>query len=130
MIRNNFIKFYRVFKNDTAVTEISSNDFKPIINLRTQQSITNGQTVDVLITIPIKQYSLPADKDMFYGYFTKSHAMEMAKAGALKYIELLISKKNAGAVKLKQYRDDHYDDLNTYLLEANIRKAENDLNIN
>ena len=69
-------------------------------------------------------FKLPPDDAMFTGYADKAHAMEMAKAGALKYIDVLISEGSKGIEKLKQYREDHYEDLNTNLLDANIRKAE------
>ena len=34
MRRQYFIKYYRVYKNDTAVTEVSANDFKPVLQRR------------------------------------------------------------------------------------------------
>ncbi|MBC7915823.1 MAG: hypothetical protein H7Y07_17070 [Pyrinomonadaceae bacterium] len=118
--KSNFFKFYRVFKNDTLVTEVSVNDFKPAKKWK----VKNGADLDNVILKPV--YFLPKDGKMFYGYASKGHAMEMAKAGALKYIGMLISQAEKGISQLKQYRIDHYDDLNINLLDANIRLTKNE----
>ena len=104
-------KYYRVYMNDTTVTEVSSNDFNRL-NIK-------GFSVDV-------QYSIPPGR-MFYGYTTRAHAMEMAKAGALKYIESMIRQVKSGIDKLVQYRNDHYQDLNVNLLDSSIRKLEREM---
>jgi hypothetical protein len=120
MKKNNYAKFYRVFKHDTAVTEVSSNNFIT--------SLKPPKVIAVQGTSPVMAYSLPVGDAMFYGYLTKAEAMEKAKHGALLYIDLLIGRGESGIGTLKQYRMDHYEDLNVNLLEANIRKSENTLN--
>jgi len=111
MEQHNFIRFYRVFEHDTSVTEISTNDFALAASGRFDTALS-----------PL--YSLPTDGTMFYGYADKAHAMEMAKAGALKYIDRLIDEGDKSSAKLEQYRYDHYDDLNVNLVEANIQEIE------
>lgn len=120
--KKNVFKYYRVFKNDTSVTEVSDNDFKPF---KKKWIIRNP--VGALMVLPQNWYSLPIDAAMFYGYTDKIHAMEMAKAGALKHIEVLISQTVHGITALKQYRVDHYDDLNENLLDGNIRKLKKEI---
>ena len=44
---------------------------------------------------------------MFYGYMDKVTAMEKAKAGALSYINKMITEVEQGIKKLVQYRNDH-----------------------
>lgn len=127
MKQNNFIKYYRVYKNGTSVTEVSANDFLPRL-LSTKSVLTSGKPVDVLCSIPSQQYSLPADGAMYYGYLDKIKAMEMAKAGALTHIEIMIKYVEDGIEKLRQYRYDHYQDLNFTLLEDNIRRLSTALN--
>lgn len=129
MKQHNFIKYYRVFEHDTLVTEISSNDFKPVKSKQFKRGRLIDRPVNAIDLIPSHLYSLPTDGTMFYGYANKAQAMKMAKAGALKYIDVLIGQADSSAEKLKQYRNDHYDDLNVNLVDANIRKAENELNI-
>jgi hypothetical protein len=129
MKQHNFIKYYRVFEHDTLVTEISSNDFKPLISKQFKKGRLIDRPVNAIDLGSSHLYSLPTDGTMFYGYPQKAQAMKMAKAGALKYIDLLISQADSSASKLNKYRTDHYDDLNVNLVDANIRKAENELNI-
>lgn len=117
MKQHNFIKFYRVFEHDTSVTEILSNDFRHVASRRFDAASST-------------LYSLPTDGTMFYGYADKPHAMEMAKAGALKYIDMLIDQGDKSAAKLQQYRYDHYADLNINLVETNIQEIEQEENIN
>jgi len=123
-----FIKYYRVYKNDTAVTEVSANDFKPVLQRRlgTKPADVTGPR-DVLCSIPL--YSLPPDENMFYGYLDKAIAMEKAKAGALVYINQMVKEVERGIQKLEQYRNDHYDDLNVNLLDANINKIKRQMNM-
>lgn len=124
-----FSKYYRVFRNDTAVTEVSTNDFKPF-KLDRQRDVKQGSLpVDVPCSFPYQTYSLPNREKMYYGYQNKAHAMEMAKRGALKHIGLLIEKAREDIAVLKQYRFDHYEDLNSTLLDATIRDLEKELNI-
>jgi hypothetical protein len=123
----NLNKYYRVYKNDTTVTEVSANDFKTskLSHLKKEEPVRPS---DKDLSILPRVYFLPADKDMYYGYYNKVKAMEMAKAGALKHIGLLIKEAEQGIYKLKQYRNDHYDDLNNSLLDANIRRLEKEFN--
>ncbi len=105
---NDIMRYYRVFRNDTSVTEVSVDDFSS-----SHAVCFKKNTV----------YSLPLE-GMFYGYSNKIHAMEMAKAGALKYIGLLIEQGEPGVERLKQYRMDHFLDLNINLTESNTRNLE------
>jgi hypothetical protein len=127
MKNNHFIKYYRVYKNDTAVTEVSANDFKPVLRRRFKRGLPVIGLMDVLCQMPGFQYSLPPDDDMFYGYTDKVTAMEKAKSGALKYINHMIKEVEQGIKKLVQYRNDHYEDLNVNLLDANIRKLKKEM---
>jgi hypothetical protein len=113
MQQHNFTNYYRVYQHDTAVTKVSANDFKQVIN----------QTAFPPV------YSLPTDGTLFYGYLNQIEAMEKAKAGALAYIEGIIKKVDEGIDRLKQYRMDHYEDLNINLLDANIRRLEQEMHI-
>ena len=113
-------KFYRVYKNDTAVTEISVNDFKPHVALSFKRGIpvTAGGYFN---------YSLLPDESMYYGYPDRAEAMEKAKAGALAYIEVMMKDAQSAINKLVLYRHDHYTDLNVTLLDANIQKLKKQL---
>ena len=121
MEKHRFSKFYRVFKNDTKVTEISFNDFMPLVHVPIMQSQT-GNSTDEPCSAPNHTYSLPPDKEMYYGYQQRTHAMEMAKVGALKHIAALIAEGFASIDKVYQYRFDHYEDLNTNLKDSAIRQ--------
>ena len=128
MKSHHFIKYYRVYKNETAVTEVSANDFKPVLQRRFGTGpvgVTDPE--DVLCSIPL--YSLPPDENMFYGYLDKAIAMERAKAGALVYINQMVKEVERGIQKLEQYRDDHYDDLNINLLDDNINRIKRQMNM-
>jgi len=130
MVTTHFLKYYRVFKNETAVTEVLTNDFIPAKKFQ----LKNGQSIDCLITNRELQsmnvrYELPNDDVMFYGYIRKIRAMEKAKAGALLHINKMIAEITLGIEKLKSYRSDHYQDLNVSLLDGNIRKLEQQMNI-
>ena len=117
-------KYYRVFTNDTAVTEVSFNNFKlPVVRDYRKEALT-GNSVDELFSIPYHTYSLLAEKDRYYGYELKTHAMEMAKAGALNHLKELIAEGPKSNDKVYQYRFDHYDDLNINLKDSNIRRLE------
>ena len=119
MEKHRFNKFYRVFKNDTAVTEVSFNDFRRVVLAKEPSS---GSQVDELCSFPGQAYSLLPEGEMFCGYELKTHAMEMAKAGALKHIAALIAEGPLSREKVYQYRFDHYEDLNTNLKDSNIRR--------
>ena len=127
MKHHNLIKYYRVFEHDTQVTEVSANDFKPSKSKQFKRGWFIDHPVNAIDSIPSHRYSLPTDGTMFYGYADKAQAMKMAKAGALKYIDTLIDQADRSAAKLNKYRTDHYEDLNVNLIDANIRKAENEL---
>lgn len=107
-------KYYRVYKNETTVSEIFDMDFKP-----GPTAHFKGGSV----------YSMPVDDAMFYDYTDRIDAMERAKAGALSYINSLIKKVENGIDDLKQYRIDHYDDLNINLIDSNIRRLEREMHI-
>ncbi|OKS89195.1 hypothetical protein [Mucilaginibacter polytrichastri] len=124
MEKHNFTKYYRVYKNDTRVTEVSTNDFMLPTTRHFKASWVTGPPVDVLCTIP-SYYSLPADDAMYYGYTSKVKAMEMAKATAVRHFNAMIKEGEKGIDKLMQYRADHYTDLNITLLETNINRPEN-----
>ncbi|OOQ56593.1 hypothetical protein [Mucilaginibacter pedocola] len=128
MKNRSYICFYRVYKHDTVVTEVRSNDFKP----RTSAKFDRGLPVahpEEMNGSPQCYYELPPDELMFYGYLDKALAMEKAKAGALAYIGQMISDVEQGIKKLTQYRQDHYEGLNIDLLDAQIRKFRNSMNM-
>jgi hypothetical protein len=130
MATTHFLKYYRVFKHETAVTEVLTNDFIPVKKFQ----FKGGQPIDSLRTNRDWQstqfkYELPKDDMMFYGYISKIKAMEKAKAGALLHINKMIAEITLGIEKLKSYRSDHYQDLNVSLLDGNIRKLEQQMNI-
>lgn len=127
MPRNNFTRYYRVYKNSTTVTEVSANDFRPLNIIDPKTSRWTGPLVDVLCSIP-SYYSLPPDHMMYYGYTCKAKAMEMARASARKYIELKINDIEKGIGQLKQYRLDRNADINITLLDANVRRLKNQIN--
>lgn len=129
MLRKSFIKYYRVFKYATTVTEVSANNFVRLPAVQFKRGLPVGEPVDVLISIPYFKYSLPPDEAMFYGYLTKAQAMEKAKSGALTYINKMIADVEQSIAKLKAYRMSHYEDLNINLLDANIRRVEKLMNI-
>ncbi|RYY37487.1 MAG: hypothetical protein EOP46_02520 [Sphingobacteriaceae bacterium] len=129
MKQHSFTKYYRVFKHDTHVTEISVNDFLPVAVHRFKKGWYIDRPINELSGSPSHAYSLPVDNEMFYGYTTKIKAMEKAKAGALSYINLMIDEVETGINKLKQYRNDHYEDLNINLTDVSIRRLEKEMNI-
>ncbi|TCC96853.1 hypothetical protein [Pedobacter psychroterrae] len=106
-------KCYQVYKNQTNVSVVSINDF-------TNHQVHRPGNIG-------KVYTLPPEKEMFTGYSDLVTALEKAKVGALAHITKLISRKQAGLSELLQYRIDHYEDLNVNLLDANIRKIEDQL---
>jgi hypothetical protein len=124
MEKLSFIRYYRVFLNDTQVTEISANDFKPVDTRRFKNGWLAGTPVNTASPVPSHVYSLPTGEFMFYGYSSKIKAMEMAKSGALAHIARLVKNAERSILKLKQYRDDHYQNLNVNLLDSAIRKLE------
>ena len=103
--------YYRVYK----VTERPKNDFRV-------QPVKSG-LISALVL------SLPSDDLMFYEYNDKIKAMEMAKSGALAYINTLINDALQAIGKLKKYRDEHYEDLNTNLVDSNIRRLEREMGV-
>jgi hypothetical protein len=127
MRNNSFIKFYRVFKNETTVTEISTNNFKPASAILFKKGLPLSLPEEEHFTT--FYYSLPPDEAMFYGYTSKVKAMEHAKAGALLHINSMIANVVEGIKKLKDYRSEHHEDLNMILLESNIRKLEKEMYI-
>jgi len=55
--------------------------------------------------------------------------MVKAKAGALNHMNHIIKEIEAGIRKLVQYRNDHYEDLNVNLLDANIQRIKKEMNM-
>jgi hypothetical protein len=127
MEQQNYIRYFRVFKHDTVITEISTNDFRPPTLRPSGKDWLVGNTTTVLGAIADISYALPPLGVLFFGYKTRAKAMEGAKAGALAYINLLIAMGEAGEQTLLQYRMDHYEDLNINLVEANIYEVKNNL---
>jgi len=106
MKQHNYLRYFRVFKNDTVVTEISTNDFIPV-----KRELITGKEIT---------YTFPINEPLFYGYLDRAKAMEMAKAGALEHINSLIAMGEDGELALYEYRFHHYQDLTINLAEANI----------
>lgn len=100
-------KYYRVYQHQTAITEVSVNDFKPPVVAPFNFS---------------RIYSLPPERQLFRDYANRVEAMEQAKAGALAYIHNMTLDVELAIAKLVKYRNDHHEDLNLNLLDANIRK--------
>ncbi len=121
--------FYQVYKHNTAITEIRSNDFRPGSGAKFKRGLPVEQQADETAGLHQFYYALPPDELMYYGYLDKAQAMEKAKAGALVYIGQMISEVEQGIKKLTQYREDHYEDLNVNLLDAQIRKFRNSMNM-
>jgi hypothetical protein len=113
--------FYRVFQNDTVVTKLSFHNFKKHFNIPEHQHTLGG----VFNIKRAHHYTLADGSGMYYGYKHEWHAMEMAKAGSLKYMNDLIAEGPESNEKLYQYRLKHYDDLNIHLLDSNIQRIKN-----
>ncbi|UEG54067.1 hypothetical protein LLH06_03665 [Mucilaginibacter daejeonensis] len=128
-MRNNFVKFYRVLHHDTTVTEVPAHDLK-VTSLRVnEKGLPLHHEPERLVNEVYAQYSLLPVAERFYGYTSKVKAMEKAKQGALAYINGMLAEIEGGITRLKAYRSAHYDDLNTTLLDANIRKLEKEINL-
>lgn len=129
MKRRPLFKYYRVFKNQTAVTVISTNDFKPVEPVQFSAGLPVNMRTDGKTSTLYFRFMLPDDEHMFYGYNSRVKAMEMAKSGALSHINNMIAEVVEGIKKLKDYRSQHYQDLNITLIDANIRKLEREMYI-
>lgn len=129
MRSNPYFRYYQVFKNDTAVTEISANNFRPIMRTKFKRGLPSNILVNEGNGVDQFYYALPPDDLMFYGYLDKAHAMEKAKAGAQAYISSMVSQVEQGILKLTKYRNDHYEDLNINLLDVQIRKFRKSMNL-
>jgi len=110
MKKNNYSRYYRFLRNDTAVSQVSTNDFRPFIKFQPNAATT---------------YSLVINEPFYYGFLSRTRAMEMAKAGALEYMETLLDKGRSGMEALLKYREDHYEDLNQNLTYDNIQAIKN-----
>lgn len=121
-VRKPFFKFYKVFKNDTVVTEVSANDLRPfgdaLLQIKALCCTNNSHC---------PAFTVSQDEPAFCGFLSQIDAMEYAKAGALKYISELIDEGDAGKERLLQYREEHYDDLNFNLTDRHIRQIEMEL---
>ena len=118
-VRKPYFKFYKVNKNETSVTEVLINDFKPF-----QPAYHAIKIACILHSRQHTAFFLPGDEAMFYGFTCLIKAMEHAKAGALKYISKLIDDGDEGYPLLLKYREDHYEDLNINLTDRNIKEIE------
>lgn len=127
MRKYNYIKYYRVFKNETAVTEVSVNDFMPVAPRKLNKDLAGKAAIDTNCSFPYVQYFLPSDEKMYYGYMDMATAMEKAKSGALFHINQMIAELDRGIQKLVKYRNDHYDDLNINLLDSNIQRIKREM---
>jgi hypothetical protein len=123
MHRQNYSRYFRVFKNDTTVTAISTNDFIPLVLKPEKGNWLIAASGAVLGPIAAINYQLLPDKLAFAGYANEAKAMEMAKLGAQEYINRLIGQGKAGEKALLQYRRDHYEDLHINLVFANIENV-------
>lgn len=101
-----FTRYYRVWPNDTAVIPVAVVTF-PIIAHQ-----------------PNATYRLLHRNEQFMMYSGLVTALAKAKVGALAFIEHLNRKGEAGFPELLQYRIDHYEDLNVNLVDADIRRVE------
>jgi len=72
MSRNNYAGYYRVSKNDTVITEISANDFMPVLSKRFRKGLP------VMPAVPFPALNIPwyPTGRCFYGYLDKATAME------------------------------------------------------
>jgi hypothetical protein len=123
MKKNNYSLYFRVFKNDTAVTKVSTNDFLPLTLIPEKGNWLIAATHLILGPIAKTAYALLPDKLAYAGYADEAKAMEMAKLGAQEYINRLIGQGKAGEKALLQYRRDHYEDLHINLVFANIENV-------
>ncbi|HVV54714.1 MAG TPA: hypothetical protein VHC47_05300 [Mucilaginibacter sp.] len=123
-VRKPFYKFYKVFKNDTAVIEVSVTDLRPF-----GDTFLQIKAACCLNRSHCTAFSVPQDEPAFCGFVSRIDAMEYAKAGALKYISELIDEGDAGRERLLLYREAHYDDLNFNLTDRHIRQIEMELNM-
>lgn len=127
MKQQNYTRYFRVFKNDTVITEISTNDFLPLKLRPSGKNWLIGDTTEILGAIASICYQLVPLGIMFYGYRTRIEAINGAKSGALSHINSLIALGKAGEQELLQYRMDHYEDLNVNLVGNSSYKAEHNL---
>jgi hypothetical protein len=121
--KQSYFKFYKVLKNETSVTEVSTNDFKSF-----GHTYFKIKTACSLHSTECPAFSIRNDDDIFYGFLSRVNAMEYAKAGALAYIGKLIEEGEKSNDLLLKYREDHYDDLNFNLTDRNIKNIELALN--
>ena len=126
MKQRNYSRYFRVFMNDTLVSEVRTNDFHPPNLKPFKGNWLIGETGKILSAITSIKYYLPTDGTLYYGYSSQAKAMEMAKAGALKHINVLIDEGKSGEGHLYQYRFNHYEDLTVNLVEGNIQEVEDD----
>jgi hypothetical protein len=129
MKKINYSRYFRFTKFDTVVTEISTNDFKPLKIRPFKKNWLIGNARVILRPIADTKYSLIASELQIYAYRSRTRAMEMAKAGALEYMETLIEKGREGMAALLKYRNDHYEDLNQNLTYANIEAIKTQMQI-
>ncbi|QNL51703.1 hypothetical protein H8S90_09075 [Olivibacter sp. SDN3] len=120
----NYSKYYRVFINDTKVIELSTNNFL-YFDTRPYKIIwTDHHPIKVYCSVANQSFRLHSSIGKYHDYTDKIMAMEKAKEGALRYISSLIKQAQGIISTLKQYRNDHYEDLNKNLIDSQIRKLE------
>lgn len=121
----NYHHYYRVATHETQIIEMSAHNFTRI-NFMTYRTIwTDHHPVKVFSSIMDKLTLTQSIRLAYRDYVDRVTAMEYAKSGALSYITSLIKQVDLSIATLKQYRMDHYDDLNKNLLDSNIRRLEN-----
>lgn len=112
------------------VANTNSDTYKSVgISTITETEIKNGEGTDW--TIP-RQKVTALKKDGYYNqskvfFANECDAIRYCKAQGIKTIRGLIKEAESAIIKVKQYREARYDDLNTNWLEANINRLEKQL---
>lgn len=119
-----YSKYYRVFINDTKVIELSTNNFLYLDTKPYRIIWTNHHPIKVYRSVANQSFRLLPCIAKYHDYTDKIMAMEKAKEGALNYISSLIKQAQSSISTLKQYRNDHYEDLNQNLIDTQIRRLE------
>jgi len=122
---NSYIKYYRVYKNQTGVIAISANDFT-----RTHWQSCSNEIQQEHPSTDGNHYTLNPNIHKFRDYAHVILAMERAKAGALSYINALLTEANNIITTLRKYRADNYEHLNKDLIDSRIRQLEQDIKHN
>ncbi|WP_270089910.1 hypothetical protein [Sphingobacterium sp. SYP-B4668] len=121
----NYIKYYRVYKNQTDVVIISANDFA-----RSPWQSCSNEVQQEQPSTDVEHYTLNPNFYKFRDYTDIILAMERAKSGALCYINSLLSEATKIIITLKTFRADNYQNLNHNLLDRHIRQLEQNIKHN